>query len=750
MNKIQYFSSIIFALNLVLAQNPIWPTNASRMISSNFGEFREDHFHMGIDIKTGETEGHPVFAVESGYISRMVTNYSGYGKALYLTTTSNHIAVFGHLSRFSPLLEEVLRNNQISNQSYFVDEYFSDFEFPVTQGDVIGYTGNTGGSFGPHLHFEYRDKNDQTLNPFRYGFEIPDRFSPMLKQIAITPIEKGTIINGSTLSQVFPLFRDRSGFFHFPDTINCWGTIGISVQLEDQIQGSPHKYQIYKVELLVDKNLYYQSLYDTLNFNKSSINQALQYKLFRSNSGEFHQLYHLDSYPNSPVQTQNLNGKLSLDRGSHTVEIKVWDTAENLSTTKGIIVIHPPFSVNIREINRSDHEINFSLSPLSKTNPLSSVTCYSYTPFGFRESKFEIKKENQDEHEFLFTLPLNKIKNRILQCISVNEKGAFAYPEHWTVGVKSQDIFDVDVHYTLSHTEAGLNVQIETNSFTDASVSVQLLGNKLYSPILVNQIQPTVYLSDVLSPGIFKDVQTLEVVLQEKIERKIHFDFLPKLAIPNDSVLVTSVDKLCTIQTTKSSVHDSTILWIDLAKEPIPSINGIQLSKAYQLNPFDIPLHDTIHIVIQYDRHYNQEIGLGLYYFDLNEKLWTYIPTRNNWNENYLTGYLSSLELVTIIQDNDPPEIINSFPAHGGYYDKKDVMNITASFRENLAGIEPDEQFLKMFIDSIKLISAYQPVKKQLSSKLGSLLSEGEHELLISVEDRAGNQTKKTVKFSVY
>ena len=184
---------------------------------------------------------------------------------------------------------------------------------------------------------------------------------------------------------------------------------------------------------------------------------------------------------------------------------------------------------------------------------------------------------------------------------------------HWAWGVKSQDIFDVDIHYTLSHTEAGLNVQIETNSFTDASLSVQLLGNKLYSPIWVNQIQPTVYLSDVLSPGIFKDVQTLEVVLQEKIERRIHFDYLPKLAIPNDSVLVTSVDKLCTIQTTKSSVYDSTILWIDVAKDPIPFINGIQLSKAYQLNPFDIPLHDTIHIVIQYDRQIHLDAFLILH-----------------------------------------------------------------------------------------------------------------------------------------
>ena len=118
MNKIQYFTSITFALNLILAQIPVWPTNASRMISSNFGEFREDHFHMGIDIKTGETEGHPVFAVENGYISRMVTNYSGYGKALYLTTTSNHIAIFSHLNRFSPVLEEVLRNNQNSNINF--------------------------------------------------------------------------------------------------------------------------------------------------------------------------------------------------------------------------------------------------------------------------------------------------------------------------------------------------------------------------------------------------------------------------------------------------------------------------------------------------------------------------------------------------------------------------------------------------------------------------------------------------------
>ena len=133
MNKIQYFTSITFALNLILAQNPIWPTNAPRMISSNFGEFREDHFHMGIDIKTFGKTGYPVYASENGYIERIRVSESGYGKAIYIKHLDGKKTVYAHLKSFA---KNIKPNKKIK------------------QGSIIGYVGSTGMSTGPHLHYE--------------------------------------------------------------------------------------------------------------------------------------------------------------------------------------------------------------------------------------------------------------------------------------------------------------------------------------------------------------------------------------------------------------------------------------------------------------------------------------------------------------------------------------------------------------------------------------------------------------------
>ena len=750
MKRKHYLTVFSLMLNIALAQNPVWPTDASRIISSNFGEFRDDHFHMGLDIKTKETEGHPVFAVTGGFISRMVTNYAGYGKALYLTTKTSHIAVYGHLSRFSSVLEEVLRNNQLVNQSYFVNEYFSNFEFPVKQGDIIGYTGNTGGSFGPHLHFEYRDSKDQPLNPFLHGFELPDRFSPMLNQLAVIPLKKGSTINGSSLPQVFPLYRDKTGFFHFPDTINCQGTVGIAVQMEDQIQGSPHTYQIYRAELWFDGYLHYTVQYDSLNYNRSFINETRQFGLSRLNLGEFHQFYHLDSHPYSPVQNKKINGIITLKSGYHTLEIKAWDNANNVSTAKGIIFAHPPITMNIQEINRSNQEITFSINPGFNSTPLKTITCYSFTPFGFQDEKIELTKEILVGKEFLFRLPLKQINNRILQFIGVNNQGAFSYPVHWAEGVKSHDVLSINVDLKLSHLEAGVILQVETNAYTDASISVFLQGESVFIPTWVNQIQPTVYLSEILSPALFNGVQTIDVLLIDKIERKIQFNIAPKLATTKNSVYVFSRDQMCSISTTKNSVYDSTLLWIDMVKKSAPIKSGVHLSKVYQLQPFEILLKDSIRIRIRFSNQYNYEDGLGLYYYNQKEEEWTFLPTRVHWNRSILTSSISSLEAVTIIQDTIPPSVTSTFPAPGGHYEKKDVMNLSAFVKDDLSGIDSDEKHIAMYLDGKRLYASYQPVERELSARLDIPLRTGQHELLIYVEDRAGHHTKKPINFSVY
>ena len=159
----------LFLANL-FAQGPIWPTDAGNSYSSNFGEYRDDHFHMGLDIRTNGVTGYKVFAVENGYISRIVTNYSGYGKAIYHKTTSGKTYVYSHLDKFSPIMERVLKLQQAKNKKYSIRTNFSPNEFRVKKGDVIGVTGETGYAFGPNLHFEVRDETDAALDPLSNGF----------------------------------------------------------------------------------------------------------------------------------------------------------------------------------------------------------------------------------------------------------------------------------------------------------------------------------------------------------------------------------------------------------------------------------------------------------------------------------------------------------------------------------------------------------------------------------------------------
>ena len=198
MNK-QLILLYLVSFSFIFSQKLHWPTSTSKSFSSNFGEYRDDHFHMGLDIRTRGTVGHKVFAVENGYISRIVTNYSGYGKAIYQKTTSGKTIVYAHLDKFSPIMERVLKLQQSKNKKYSISTNFSPSEFRLKQGDVIGATGETGYAFGPNLHFEVRDESDVALDPLSNGYLTTDKVTPIINKIALIPLSKGTLINSSPL-----------------------------------------------------------------------------------------------------------------------------------------------------------------------------------------------------------------------------------------------------------------------------------------------------------------------------------------------------------------------------------------------------------------------------------------------------------------------------------------------------------------------------------------------------------------------
>ena len=211
MNHFIIYQLIFLAFfEISFSQEYLWPTKEGKFISSNFGEPRPRRFHAGIDIISKEKNiNHEIFAVEDGYIQKIKISSNGYGKVIYQKLIDGNIIIYAHLSSFNNLLNQISNIEQEKNNSYEIEKFFDKNEFLIKKGDLIGYLGETGGAYGPHLHFEIRDSLNRPINPLLNGFGIIDKHRPIPNEIALTPLDKNSIINGHNLTQIFNLKKKR-------------------------------------------------------------------------------------------------------------------------------------------------------------------------------------------------------------------------------------------------------------------------------------------------------------------------------------------------------------------------------------------------------------------------------------------------------------------------------------------------------------------------------------------------------------
>src|SRR5574343_176058 len=173
------------------------PLDIPLNLSGNFGELRTNHFHTGIDIKTEQREGLKIYAAAEGYVSRIKVSPVGYGYALYITHPNGYTTLYGHLKSYAPKIDEYVKRNQYLLKSFSVDLFPTPEELPVTKGEVVALSGNTGGSGGPHLHFEVRETaSEKLLNPMLFGFQIADKIPPTVMGIWIVPMNDTSTVNG--------------------------------------------------------------------------------------------------------------------------------------------------------------------------------------------------------------------------------------------------------------------------------------------------------------------------------------------------------------------------------------------------------------------------------------------------------------------------------------------------------------------------------------------------------------------------
>ena len=287
MQKLLFLLLLTFRLFTTLFAQKDYPKNDFRSpvdttmsLAGNFGEIRPNHFHAGFDIRTNNREGMPIYAVADGYVSRIKISAYGYGKALYLTHSNGYTSVYGHLKRFGNDIQSYTVKVQLSKESFEIDTLLLPTAIPVKKGELIGFSGNTGGSQGPHLHFEIRDsKTEMPVNPYFFGYLIADTIKPRITQLAIYPMNEAASVNGkNSPKKIAPSYKKGKYTFLKQDTISVNGEIGFGIECYDTETGSTNKNGVFSIELQSGgKRLFYYEMEKFTFENARYVNAHIDY-----------------------------------------------------------------------------------------------------------------------------------------------------------------------------------------------------------------------------------------------------------------------------------------------------------------------------------------------------------------------------------------------------------------------------------------------------------------------------------------
>ncbi|WP_185248738.1 M23 family metallopeptidase [Chryseobacterium bernardetii] len=310
------------------------PLNIPMQLAANFGAVRTNHFHMGLDLRTNSQENLSVLVAADGYVSRIKVERYGFGNAVYITHPNGFTTVYAHLNKYFDKLDEYVKEKQYKDEKWEQDITFQPGQFPVTKGQLIALSGNTGGSAGPHLHFEIRDtKTEECLNPLLFGFNIPDSVAPIISGLYWYDRRFSTYEPGANGIAV-----KKEGSAYTTDVVRVNSPmISFGIKAVDKANQG-FNLGIYKAELVMDGKLIYGFSIDKVSYDDTRyLNGCIDYtKFIRDKVG----IQHLSALPGMKLQNYsepNLSGIINLqDENVHTIEIVLKDVKGNTSrlTTK--------------------------------------------------------------------------------------------------------------------------------------------------------------------------------------------------------------------------------------------------------------------------------------------------------------------------------------------------------------------------------------------------------------------------------
>ena len=313
----------------------VWPTDASRYLSSTFAETRSAHLHSGLDIRTWGREGYKVFAARDGELYRIGIGPDGYGKALYLKHSDGSYTVYAHMQRFRPDIQAYADSIRLEDYRFELDHFVKADRFTFKKGEIIGYTGSTGVG-PPHLHFEVRTPDFEPFNPLLTNLSIDDTLPPVISSIAIESLHPETL-TFETYDIIRPK-EETDGAYDF-GTINTNAPVGISVNTYDRANRAPNFYAVYELFLIADDDTLFHSQANNFDFSEASMMFVdRSYPILAETRQGFQRLYNVNGNQLPIYKRLHNRGLLGLSPGTQNVKIVAMDYYGNKTEARFTLI----------------------------------------------------------------------------------------------------------------------------------------------------------------------------------------------------------------------------------------------------------------------------------------------------------------------------------------------------------------------------------------------------------------------------
>lgn len=334
-----FFTSVMMAQDSYPKDTFRSPLDIPLILAGTFGELRSNHFHSGIDIKTQRRQGIPVYAIGDGTVARIKISHWGYGKVLYVAHPNGYTSVYGHLQKFSPEIEKYVKQLQYRKKSYEIEMFPEYGDIKVEKGKIIAYSGNSGGSSGPHLHFEVRSSlTEKPTNPLLYGLEVRDATNPSLIGLYGYPLSENAQLNQSNVKSQINFTKQKDGSF-LADKVTALGSIGFGFIGFDRQDLAANKNGVYSVRQVVNGKVYTDYDFESFSFTETRyINTLIDYDHFGRYKKRIQKVF---KSPGNRLSIYNKlvnDGKIVVKEGlSYKVELLIHDLEGNL--TKVVIPV---------------------------------------------------------------------------------------------------------------------------------------------------------------------------------------------------------------------------------------------------------------------------------------------------------------------------------------------------------------------------------------------------------------------------